>query len=433
MFRDVHAPIEQEVDDLLKRSLLAERIYTRLRTSDCPQAIGIYGGWGTGKTSLLKLLQCLNKHDITRSSQENLHFIIIDAWKYEAGKSLLIPVIVKLKELLGNEDLPSAWQTITRRVLTTSALTAFDALLKKFADVDRKAIKDTYDEVKAQDSKQTYSSILLEWENWSDEIEGTEKAFNEIIDAIRKRKKLQRIILCIDNLDRCSPDHAINLLESIRNFFSVPGCTWILAIDSDVIASYVYKKYEDTNVDGYSYLDKIIPEQYHLSLSPTLDRDGIINLLDSLEEPTGNHRGRIDVNRIPQIPKVLVPRRLIKSARKYYDYYKMPLDVSPSPDMILKLAVLYHTWPMFYQRLSSASKDHIRGILDNFFQKEQEKESVTSGKKTLQVSLDQKFLEDKELVYFVQLVFSEYEHTKSDQHVNEIIIGLRGLRQVGLP
>jgi hypothetical protein len=71
--------------------------------------------------------------------------------------------------------------------------------------------------------------------------------------------------------------------------------------------------------------------------------------------------------------------------------------------------------------------------LDNFFPKKQEKAGTAPEKGTLLVSLDQKFLADNELVYFIQLVFDKYENASSDQYVNEIITGLRGLRQVGLP
>ncbi|MCA2002661.1 MAG: KAP family NTPase [Chloroflexi bacterium] len=47
--------------DILDRHRLAERILNRLTEEDCPYALGIYGGWGTGKTSLLNLMKQLNE------------------------------------------------------------------------------------------------------------------------------------------------------------------------------------------------------------------------------------------------------------------------------------------------------------------------------------------------------------------------------------
>jgi predicted KAP-like P-loop ATPase len=95
-------------------------------------------------------------------------------------------------------------------------------------------------------------------------VESTQRAFCELIqvslNGLEKEEgyKLKRIVFCIDNLDRCAPENAINLLESVKNFLIVPGCTWVFAVDSEVIASYINKKYEDTAVNGYDYLDKII-------------------------------------------------------------------------------------------------------------------------------------------------------------------------------
>jgi len=53
----IHDPILCESQDTLERRYLAERIFDRLVSESCPEVIGIYGGWGTGKTSLLNLIQ----------------------------------------------------------------------------------------------------------------------------------------------------------------------------------------------------------------------------------------------------------------------------------------------------------------------------------------------------------------------------------------
>ena len=73
-------------------------------------------------------------------------------------------------------------------------------------------------------------------------------------------------------------------------------------------------------MDGNSYLDKIIPEQYHLSPSPGIDRANIVNLL---RYAAGNTTLDFNEENIPQIPRVLVPRRLMKSAAKYSDFYRL--------------------------------------------------------------------------------------------------------------
>lgn len=434
MARDVHAPIEDENYDFLGRKRLARKVYIRLSDANCPPAIGIYGGWGTGKSSVLKLIYRMNDKEI--QSGNGLFIKEIDAWAYELVGSLFSPIIVTLKTLAEKEFVSGiSAQKYMKRLRKFVLLGASDVVLRKLG----LSLEDAKKLIADAETESADGINYLDWKNVVDDAESTRNAFKELINVallgLKKEGKYRsdRIVFCIDNLDRCSPENAIHLLESIRNFLSVPGCIWVLAVDSDVIASYVFKKYDDAAVDGYSYLDKIVPEQYHLSLSPTMDREGIVKLLNSVEGFSNESRVSIEVEKIPQIPKVLVPRRLIKSVSKFYEYYKDPLEVSPSRDMLLKLSFLYHTWPAFYQRLSSASKEHIRGILDNFIQKKQDKTAASPEKKAMLVSLDSKFLDDKELVYFIQLVFDKYDGESSDRYINDIIDGIKALRQVGLP
>lgn len=428
MSRDVHAPIEDNAFDFLGRKDLAERIYARLSDASCPQALGIYGGWGTGKTSLLNLIKFKNEEK--RKSEKGLFIKVIDAWSYELVGSLFEPIIVTLRELALKEEMSDATvKTYLRRMKKFILLGASDIVLRRLGlslEDAKKLIADVNEESGA-------GKGYLDWENLVDDAESTKNAFAELVKVAlrgveKKGYRSDRIVFFIDNLDRCAPETAIQLLESIRNYLTVPGCIWVLAVDSDVLASYVFKKYEDTAVDGYSYLDKIVPEQYHLSLSPTLDREGITSLLNSIEDESGDGQVSLDEAKISQIPKVLVPRRLIKSANKFYEYYQDPV-VGVSPDMILSLILLYHTWPDFYQRLSSASKEHISGILNHFFE---------GGKNASQprttIPLDGKFVKDEELIYFIRTAFGDYRNAGMEESLlEEIIVALRELRRLGLP
>ncbi|MBI5823823.1 MAG: hypothetical protein HZB18_07325 [Chloroflexi bacterium] len=429
---NIHEPIKVGKDDIEKRDILerrhlAGRILNRLEEEDCPSVLGIYGGWGTGKTSLVNLLVNYNN----RREKSTLYIVKIDAWKYESGESLLIPIVVELKNLVGNLGVKVNWKSITRRVFAGAALTVADELLKK-TFLDRKRLIDNIEEATEKDKANAHEAVMKEWVADAKEIEETEEGFRQIVGLAAKQLNKDKIVLCIDNLDRCSPDNVVRLLESVKLFFNdSQNCAWLFAIDSDVIASYISRKYDGTSIDGYSYLDKIIPEQYHLSLSPTSDERIIASLLRYASGGDAQHQ--INISKIPQIPKILVPRRLIKSAKKFSDYYKNgQASQGVSPEMVMALSMLYHSWPDFYQRLSSASKEHIKGILENFFQRDPKK-PVEARAKNVNIPLDEKFLQDRELVYFLQTVFAGYNSNSSERYVIDIVNGLKGLREGGLP
>jgi predicted KAP-like P-loop ATPase len=49
----IHDPIQEITEDVLERSGLADAVFNRLNSVDCPSVLGVYGGWGSGKSSLI--------------------------------------------------------------------------------------------------------------------------------------------------------------------------------------------------------------------------------------------------------------------------------------------------------------------------------------------------------------------------------------------
>jgi len=442
---NIHEALENDQTifekDILERRSLAERVLKRLREDDCPHVLGIYGGWGTGKTSLLHLLDQQNKK-LTEGKAGELRVEIIDAWEYESSDGLLIPVVVELNKIAGDDVPAIVWSVVVKRVLFSSTMFLAETALKTKFNAEQvesgfKQIKESVADATMHDAGINHESILRKWKSDAKEIKETKQAFASLIEFARKRAGCENIVLCIDNLDRCSPENVVRLLESVKVFFNVPHCTWVFAMDAEVVASYINHKYEGTRMDGNSYLDKIIPEQYHLSLSPTIDRKKIVRLFRSL---VGNDALELNEKDIPQIPRVLVPRRLIKSATKVVDFYKLLNrdEVRVPQTLVFYLALLYHAWPDFYQRFSSSSETHIRSILDNFFHPETTPAQTASEplllNKTNPLPLLKDYAEDQDLTYYVTTVFKGYgDQYRRNIFVDEIISGISGLRKTGLP
>ena len=102
--------------------------------------------------------------------------------------------------------------------------------------------------------------------------------------------------------------------------------------------------------------------------------------------------------------------------------------------VVFSLALLYHAWPDFYQRFSSASEAHIRGILDNFFHAENGTRKNAEDEKPNILPLLKDYATEEDLIYFLKTVFelSKYQD-EPFAFVDEIINGIRGLRMTGLP
>jgi hypothetical protein len=421
----IHDPIKTLDQDKLGRKDLAQKILDRLGQTDAG-ALGVYGGWGTGKSSLLNLLCVLNKEKIDQTGKADIYVTIIDAWKYEMAGSLFVPIISSIVKFAKKEDLSGdAYKRYLKRMGKMALLGVSDIVLRKvgFSVEDVKNLM--------QDVRSESGVSYLDWENIVDEMAKTQEAFSELIQVSLNGLEAQegympnRIVFCVDNLDRCAPENAINLLESIKNFLIVPGCAWVLAVDSDVIASYVNKKYEGTAVNGYDYLDKIISEQYHLSILLSPENGGYVDeFLRSitLELPFGP---QLDWKRFAHIPRIWRPRRLIKCARTLL--FANRVTGINQLDTTFALIMLYHTWPDFYEILSYGSESHIEGVLANFGDLE------TAWSKRIKISINPKFITDSDLRYFIQHAFLKQSEVDPKAFIRELIFCTNDLRQVGLP
>ncbi|HLB69908.1 MAG TPA: pentapeptide repeat-containing protein [Candidatus Methanoperedens sp.] len=127
-------------------------------------------------------------------------------------------------------------------------------------------------------------------------LEEFQKSFETLINT-HFIKKDKSVVIFIDDLDRCLPEKALDVLEAIKLFMDVKGCIFILGIDKDVINYIIYKKYKDlydiedgrgnenrdgkgkAAVAGENYLEKIIQLSFNL---PTIKDEDMVKFIYGL-------------------------------------------------------------------------------------------------------------------------------------------------------
>jgi hypothetical protein len=77
--------------------------------------------------------------------------------------------------------------------------------------------------------------------------------------------KNSRIVAFIDDLDRCTPDNALELLESMKSFFDIEGIVYVIGMDSANINSIVNRKYGDDFSKESDYMQKIVQLPFNIS------------------------------------------------------------------------------------------------------------------------------------------------------------------------
>lgn len=262
-----------------------------------PITVGLYGDWGSGKSSILKILEEDLKND------ENTVVVYFDGWSFESFDDAKMALIQGIVEALEKEerfwtkvgekkdDLKTAFKNLRKsinwmRVLKVTAstaipiatavatggaslivpllLNAFDKNKGNLEDLltGEKAEKFLKDALHAEEEEKKYEAV---------------REFRKDFEELIKKSKQGRIVVLIDDLDRCLPRHIIENLEAIKLFLNVPKTAFVIAADRFIVSNAIKNEYkeiiaaasEDRPNLGDSYMEKFIQLPYNIpALSP---------------------------------------------------------------------------------------------------------------------------------------------------------------------
>ncbi len=244
--------IESIEEDLLKCDDSLNILTSIALWTEWPFTVWVQWKWWSGKTSMLKMVE-KNLQD-----EENIVTVWFNAWQYEREDHIIFPFIATIhasieEKINNNEKLKKIWtetlwffSTLFRSI---AYATSFDYKLVKFSWKDAIDRIENIEEEREKNSFEWFFSQYLDYK----------KAFDSL-----KIPKWNKIIVFIDDLDRCNPKNAITILEAIKLILNQRWFLFFLWISEDVLEWYL----EDLYVNQYKiskedfrqqrYLDKII-------------------------------------------------------------------------------------------------------------------------------------------------------------------------------
>ncbi|PIT41407.1 KAP family P-loop NTPase fold protein [Snodgrassella alvi] len=265
--------VESE-EDYLNFGEVSEIVVDILNSDDMlPISMGVFGNWGAGKSSLLKLIE--NKID-----QEKWIIIKFDAWLYQGyddARTAILEIIAiqlyksaqadnniieKIKNLLKRVDCFRAMGLLAEGFINIMGFPTFGVIGKAVGSIegsfDGFQNEEEYEKFKKSNNDLIDNGKkLLKSEQKKtppQQINEFRAEYDEIISSLKKK-----IVVVIDNLDRCLPENAIHTLEAIRLFLFLNNTAFIIAADEDMIKSSVtnfFKNLSDRHINDY--LDKLI-------------------------------------------------------------------------------------------------------------------------------------------------------------------------------
>ncbi|MCI4065125.1 KAP family NTPase [Micromonospora sp. R77] len=260
--------------DRLQFSRYVDPLVSLLASPDShtPFTIGVLGAWGSGKSSVLTMVD----ERLRERNEDAFLPVHFNPWVHRREPNLIQPLLRALRDAM-TADRAKRFQSAALKITSIIGTLAADTLLS--AVTAGRVTVDKLDAASAQYAK-ARNDVGSELSNLRtvlrDELAGLD---NQGI----------RAVIFIDDLDRCEPDQVIDLLESIKLFLDVPGVFVLMALSKELVDRAVAMKYRDFGfaqedlVDlGDEYLEKMI--QLPLYLLP-LDNRGVRTLLSELADP----------------------------------------------------------------------------------------------------------------------------------------------------
>lgn len=256
-----------------------KRLQDRVTNCPTPHVLGIHGDWGAGKTSFMRQLQSSLGGDVElgvvrgvsekkKIKQSSVVTIWFDAWRYQHESS---PIVALLQEM--------------RRQFSTT-----EQVVRKFKKISNVALQYTLDGLsgigkiigyEALPNAEKIRSMGESWEKinfyQAGQTDSLRKHLHDTIVALLPEGQKTRVVVFIDDLDRCNPRSAFKLLEGLKIYLNLPNCVFVLGMNENVLIDAVKEEISvpsnatsgEVYLRAAHYLEKICTDIYRLPLPKT--------------------------------------------------------------------------------------------------------------------------------------------------------------------
>lgn len=221
--------------------------------------IALNGLWGTGKTTFVKMME----QQMKNQRYKPLYF---NAWTNDFVSDPLVAMLAEMKEVMPQSPKLEAVVKLGGKILTTIGGSIVKSVAKNKFGVDVDAVADDVaDVIKDQIDEYTEQKKTLE--------DFKEALVEYVADNTEEGRP---VVFFIDELDRCNPHFAVQVLERVKHLFDIPNMVFVLIINKKQLQHAICGYYGSENIDAENYLRRFVDVEYHL---PEADKDKYFELL----------------------------------------------------------------------------------------------------------------------------------------------------------
>jgi KAP family P-loop domain len=208
-------------------------------------AVGIFGTWGSGKTTLMNAIE--RKLDPTKTIA-----VSFSAWRYEREPHLIVPLLDTVREALMNwarDNEPFKAQALKTASTVGKALAAVLAGLSFEIGVPN-AAKMSFKANEALAQAEKFDDQDKDATTSRSFYHATFKALHNTFTKFVGPATGRRIVVFVDDLDRCLPQGALEVLETMKLFFDLEGFVFVVGLDQAVVERSIDIKYRTETRPG---------------------------------------------------------------------------------------------------------------------------------------------------------------------------------------
>lgn len=256
--RDIDVPEEEPFrNDLLERMESAKVLTHLVGSIEGSCVIAVDAAWGTGKTTFLRLW---SQH----LRNEGFSVVAFNAWETDFSGNPFVALSVELTEGIHDSTDPTVGEKI--EFAKARAKDVVRAAIPGVVSLATSGVVDLKPLLEARDELSEYRNARAALDNFRDSLQDMAKALAE-------SNKRRPLVVVIDELDRCRPSYAVELLETAKHLFAVDGVVFVLALNRAELAHSIKTLY-GVGFDATGYLRRFIDVDFRL---PDPDRATFID------------------------------------------------------------------------------------------------------------------------------------------------------------
>ncbi|MDW0286397.1 MAG: pentapeptide repeat-containing protein [Nitrososphaeraceae archaeon] len=346
------------IDPILDFNLYSNAIVNIIKNSHPKFSIGVFGDWGTGKTTLI------NSVDKALQTGRDLVKIRLEASRY---KREMFPLVSLLKSIAYTLPDEKEFENLKLK-LETSAINflkrtpdILTSIISKYASEEDEVSHEMISTFK----KELNSKIQLIAELDRDSIyfDGFREIKKEIKN-LREDNPAFRIVIFADDLDKCPPGKAFEILEMIRVFHDIEGFIYVIGLSHDMIVKLSNVGNSESSIDGERYIKMLI--QVPITLPKWSNQDIVRLVKDLIKKGMIHDKFKDVVDKNIELISVAIdnnPREIKRFLNNFFvacEIFSGKKNFEAKE--LLVVQAVHLRWNKFYNILVKSDESFFRGL-----------------------------------------------------------------------